>query len=90
MTLHIERSAQFKRDYKRIERQGAELDKLRKLILRLATAEPLDQRYRDHALQGNWRGFRECHIEPDWLLIYKIEGDTLRLSRTGSHSELFG
>lgn len=90
MALQIERSAQFKRDYKRISRQGADLDKLRQLILQLAATEPLEQRYRDYALLGNWRGYRECHIEPDWLLIYKIEGDTLRLSRTGSHSELFG
>ena len=56
----------------------------------LATEEALDPRYRDHPLQGNWRGYRECHIEPDWLLIYNVENDTLRLGRTGSHSELFG
>lgn len=90
MTLHIERSSQFKRDYKRVKRQGADLDKLLHIIRRLAADEPLDPQQRDHLLQGNWRGYRECHIEPDWLLIYKIEDETLRLSRTGSHSELFG
>lgn len=73
MTLHIERSSQFKRDYKRVKRQGAEISKLLAVLQQLAAQEPLPSRYRDHALQGNWRGYRECHIEPDWLLIYKVE-----------------
>lgn len=90
MTLHVERSSQFKRDYKRLKRQSADLDKLLAVIRQLATEEALEPRYRDHPLQGNWRGYRECHIEPDWLLIYNVENDTLRLGRTGSHSELFG
>jgi mRNA interferase YafQ len=51
---------------------------------------PLDERFRDHALIGDWKGFRECHIQPDWLLIYRIEGDELQLARTGSHAQLFG
>lgn len=88
--LKLEHSSQFKRDYKRIKRQGADLNKLLVVIRQLSTEDVLEQRYRDHALQGNWRGYRECHIEPDWLLIYKIEGALLRLGRTGSHSELFG
>lgn len=90
MALQLERSAQFKRDYKRIKRQGADLNKLLSVIGQLVAEDPLDQRYLDHVLRGNWRGYRECHIEPDWLLIYKVEGQTLRLSRTGSHSDLFG
>lgn len=90
MALQVERSSQFKRDYKRVKRQGVDLEKLIFVIRQLAAEESLDQRYRDHPLQGNWRGYRECHVEPDRLLIYKIEDDTLRLSRTGSHSELFG
>lgn len=90
MTLQIERSSQFKRDYKRMKRQGAELSKLIDVIGKLANEEVLDRRYLDHELKGNWRGYRECHLEPDWLLIYKVEGDTVRLSRTGSHSDLFG
>ena len=90
MALQIERSSQFKRDYKRMKRQGADLTKLMDVIQQLATGEPLEQRYLDHRLQGNWRGYRECHIEPDWLLIYKTEDNILRLGRTGSHSDLFG
>ncbi len=66
------------------------MDKLLNVIRRLADNEQLEQNLRDHALHSNWRGYRECHIEPDWLLIYKIEEDILRLSRTGSHSTLFG
>jgi mRNA interferase YafQ len=90
VALQIERSSQFKRDYKRMKRQGADLTKLMDVIQQLATGEPLEQRYLDHRLQGNWRGYRECHIEPDWLLIYKTEDNILRLGRTGSHSDLFG
>lgn len=90
MGFHIERSSQFKRDYKRMKRQGADLEKLIVVIRQLADGRQLEERLRDHALHGNWRGYRECHLEPDWLLIYKIEDDVLRLSRTGSHSALFG
>jgi mRNA interferase YafQ len=90
VALTIERSSQFKRDYKRLQRQGASLDKLLDVIGQLADGETLDRRYLDHLLTGNWRSYRECHIEPDWLLIYKIEDGTLMLARTGSHSDLFG
>jgi len=90
VTLQIQRSSQFKRDYKRLKKQGADLSKLIDVIRKLANEEVLDRRYLDHELKGNWRCYRECHLEPDWLLIYKFAGDTLRLSRTGSHSDLFG
>lgn len=90
MTLQIERSSQFKKDYKRLKRQGADIDKLLDVLNRLIAEESLDRRYLDHELKGNWRGYRECHIEPDWLLIYTVDGETLRLARTGSHSDLFG
>ena len=90
MALQIERSSQFKRDYKRMKRQGADLNQLLAVIRQLVNMEQLEQRLHDHALQGNWRGYRECHIEPDWLLIYKVDGNVLRLGRTGSHSTLFG
>lgn len=90
MSLAIERSSQFKRDYKRLKRQGASLSKLLNVIEQLVDEKALDQRYLDHALKGNWRGYRECHLEPDWLLIYRVEGDLLELARTGSHSDLFG
>lgn len=90
----IDRSLAFKRDYKR-EAKGqhrATLDKMLKLILvARATHQPLKARYRDHELSGEWAGYRECHVKPNLLLIYrKSDADTLRLARLGSHSELFG
>ena len=70
-------------------KRGKDLSKLRELILLLIGDRPLPPRYKDHALDGGWKDFRDCHIEPDWLLIYKIEGDDLYLVRTGTHSDLF-
>ena len=90
----IERSSAFKRDFKRAlnGRYRATLDStLRALLLDLATDQPLAARYRDHELIGDWAGYRECHVKPDLLLIYrKPDAQTLRLARLGSHSELFG
>ena len=65
--------------------------KLKKKDYKLANGEKLDPKYNDHSLSGNWAGFRECHIQPDWLLIYRIDDDVLvlTLSRTGTHSDLF-
>jgi mRNA interferase YafQ len=83
------RGAQFRRDVKLAERRGKDLSKLRELILLLAEGQPLPPRYRDHSLAGEWKHFRDCHIESDWLLIYRIEGDDLYLVRTGTHSDLF-
>jgi mRNA interferase YafQ len=90
----IERSSAFKRDYKR-ESKGqhrATLDgDLVPILTALANGEPLENRHRDHELSGDWNGYRECHMRPDLLLIYKKSGaDVLRLARLGSHSELFG
>lgn len=90
----IERSSAFKRDYKR-EAKGAHrtsLDEvLKSVLLALAADQPLEARYRDHDLSGDWAGYRECHLKPDLLLIYrKSDSDMLRLARLGSHSELFG
>ncbi|MDN5869174.1 MAG: type II toxin-antitoxin system YafQ family toxin [Nitrococcus sp.] len=92
--LTIERSSAFKRDYKR-ETKGphrAELDEGLVPVLRaLAANRPLADRYRDHALKGSWAGYRECHIKPDLLLIYRrSDANTLRLARLGSHGTLFG
>ncbi len=87
--MNILYTTQFKKDYKRIKRQNKDLDKLRYVINRLASGEELETRYRDHTLSGRWSGHRDCHIEPDWLLIYMVQGDNLHLERTGSHSELF-
>lgn len=80
---------QFRRDVKLAERRGKDLAKLRELILLLAEEKPLPPRYRDHALSGEWKHHRDSHIEPDWLLLYKIDGNDLYLVRTGSHSDLF-
>lgn len=90
----IDRASSFKRDYKR-ESKGqhrATLDAgLRPVLLALVTDQPLEPKYRDHELIGDWGGYRECHIKPDLLLIYrKSEADVLRLARLGSHSQLFG
>jgi len=83
------RGAQFRRDAKLAERRGKDLSKLRQLILLLAEGQPLPPRYKDHPLSGDWKHFRDCHLESDWLLIYKIEGDDVYLVRTGTHSDLF-
>jgi len=82
-------SGRFKRDVKRVGRRGKDMEKLRIVLLLLINGEPLPSSYRDHALQGNWKGFRDLHIEPDWLLLYRVEGDELQLARTGTHADLF-
>ena len=90
----IDRSTAFKRDYKRESkgRHRATLDAdLMTILVALAEDQPPDSRYRDHDLSGDWAGYRECHVKPDLLLIYrKPDADTLRLARLGSQSELFG
>lgn len=82
-------TSQFRKDYKRAIKRGKDIAKLDDIIRKLARGEPLDIRHRDHALVGNWASFRECHIEPDWLLIYRIEPDVLvlTLARTGTHGD---
>lgn len=89
----IDRASSCRRDYKR-EAKGLHrttLDsELQPVLVALATDNSLDARYRDHDLSGDWAGYRECHVKPDLLLIYrKSDADTLRLARLGSHSELF-
>lgn len=85
----LSQTSQFKKDVKRMRKRGADLDKLKKIIQQLLSGEELDERHRDHALSGNWSGRRDCHIQPDWLLIYRRDAEELRLERTGSHSDLF-
>lgn len=82
----------FKKDYKQAMKRGLKVELLDNIIVMLANGETLPEKNRDHALTGNWVGFRECHIQPDWLLIYRIENDVLvlTLTRTGTHSDLFG
>jgi mRNA interferase YafQ len=85
----IIRTIQFKRDVKRAEKRGKDMTKLRDLILLLAGETPLPVRYKDYPLSGEWKHHRDCHIEPDWLLLYKIDDNDLYLVRTGSHADLF-
>ncbi|MEQ1976659.1 type II toxin-antitoxin system YafQ family toxin [Xenorhabdus sp. SGI240] len=90
----IERSMAFKRDYKRESKGQYRIgldDTLVPVLIALANDEPLERRHRDHELDGNWSGYRECHVKPDLLLIYqKPDSETLHLVRLGSHSQLFG
>lgn len=83
------RSSQFKRDVRRATARGKDLRKLRALLASLIEQESLAAQYRDHPLRGIWRGYREVHLEPDWLVIYRIKSDELHLVRTGTHSDLF-
>ena len=91
MKYRIEETARFKRDFKWMLKQRRNIERLRRVVSLLADGEKLPAQYSDHILQGDYVGFRECHVEPDWLLVYKIQDDVLALTlqRTGSHSELF-
>jgi mRNA interferase YafQ len=80
----------FERDLRRVRRQGKDLDKLEVIVDLLQSGKLLPPRCRVHPLRGEWEGFWDCHVEPDWLLLYKLQPDKLILVRTGSHSELFG
>ena len=88
----VKYTTQFRKDFKLAIKRGLKIKLLEDVIASLAAGEPLDEKYRDHALSGNWTGFRECHVLPDWLLIYRVENDVLvlTLTRTGTHSDLFG
>ena len=83
-------SNQFKRDLKLAKKRGYNIENLREVVRKLANGEELEAKYRDHVMTGNYIGFRECHIAPDWLLIYRIDGNVLELylSRTGTHADL--
>lgn len=89
--LDIVPSNQFKKDLKLAKKRGFEIEKLRDVIDTLAMQQKLQEKYRDHRLTGEYREFRECHIEPDWLLVYRINENELELFlfRTGTHSDLF-
>ncbi len=85
-------TSQFKKDYKLAIKRGLKIDLLDNVVRTLAAGEELPEKNKDHALTGNWLGHRECHILPDWLLIYRIEDNVLvlTLARTGTHSDLLG
>ena len=91
MKYTIRPTSRFQKDLKRVAKRGYNTDLLTAVIKKLANGEPLAQKHRDHALTGDYAGCRECHITPDWLLIYEISDDTLLLylTRTGTHSDLF-
>lgn len=84
------RSGQFKRDVKAAEKRGKNMEKLRELLVLLIEGKPLPPEYLDHPLKGGWKGYRDSHIEPDWLLIYRVTDDNLHLVRTGAHADIFG
>ena len=89
--LELKKTTQFRKDLKRIIKRRLNIDLLDEIIQTLREQKPLDPKHRDHALIGDYAGFRECHIQPDWLLIYLIDVKNLILttSRTGTHSDLF-
>lgn len=91
--MKIERTSQFLKDYKRLKKKHRDMTKLRTVIDLIVEGdtETLSRRYKNHHLQGQYKSYQECHIEPDWLLIYKIDNKkvTLILTRTGSHDDLF-
>lgn len=88
---NIKPTSKFQKDLKRIQKRGFDLSLLTAVIKKLAAGESLPEKNRDHSLSGNFSGCRECHITPDWLLIYELDGDNLflYLTRTGIHSDLF-
>lgn len=90
--LTIKYQASFKKDYKRIKKRGYDIRLLEQIIEKLASGQPLAPKHHDHPLTGDWVGFRECHITPDWLLIYYIDDRELILflTRTGTHTDLLG
>lgn len=83
------RTSQFKRDVKRVKKRDKDMSKLRTLVTLLMEQSPLPDAYQDHPLRGNWNGYRDAHIEPDWLLLYRVVGNELQLARTGSHADIF-
>lgn len=89
--LTVKPTTQFKKDYKLAMKRGLKISLLESIVALLAIGEPLPDKNKDHALSGDWTGHRECHIQPDWLLIYRVEESVLvlTLTRTGTHADLF-
>jgi len=90
MALSLLTTTAFERDLRRVRKQGKDLDKLEAIVNLLQAQEQLPSRCRPHPLRGNWAGHWDCHVESDWLLLYKVTERALILVRTGSHAELFG
>jgi mRNA interferase YafQ len=89
MPLALVTTTAFEKDLKRVKKQGKDLDKLENVVSLLQSGQPLPIRCRSHPLRGNWAGHWDCHVEPDWLLLYRVTETQLILVRTGSHAELF-
>lgn len=85
----VDTSTKFEKDLSRLRRRGKNLDKLEIIVEKLRVDKDIPEKCRPHILSGDWDGFWELHIEPDWLLIYEIDDDTIYLARTGTHSDLF-
>jgi len=82
-------TTQFERDLRLLQRRGKDIEKLKQVLAALINEETLAERYRDHPLKGTYKNRRECHLEPDWLLIYKLNDAEIIFERTGRHSDLF-
>jgi mRNA interferase YafQ len=89
MALALLTTTAFEKDLRRVEKQGKDLDKLEEVVDLLQAQQPLPPRCRPHALRGAWAGHRDCHVQPDWVLLYRMTETALILVRTGSHAELF-
>ena len=87
--MNVAKRRQFKKEVKRMRKRGKDLEKIKAVIDLLVAGEPLPPKHHDHKLEGNWIGRRDCHIEPDWILICKLTEDELLLERTVTHSDLF-
>ncbi|MEI7865447.1 MAG: type II toxin-antitoxin system YafQ family toxin [Chthoniobacterales bacterium] len=87
--MSLAQTKQFKKDVKLMQKRGKDLGKIKAVIDLLVAEEPLPPKNRDHQLSGNWIGRRDCHIGPDWILIYRLTEQELLLERTGTHSDLF-
>ncbi|MFC1461796.1 type II toxin-antitoxin system YafQ family toxin [Verrucomicrobiota bacterium] len=85
----VSQTTQFAKDVKRMRKRGKDLKRLKAVVSDLATGNTLDPKLRDHRLSGRWLHCQDCHIEPDWVLIYSTDAHSLRLERTGTHSDLF-
>lgn len=86
---NIFQTSQFRKDFKKLKKRGKDIEKLKSVVKVISAGEPLEERHHDHPLSGKWTGSRDCHVEPDWILIYRVDGDCLYLERTGGHSDLF-
>lgn len=87
--LSLRYTTAFKKDYKRLQKRGYDMAKLRRVLEQLAKGEPAEEQSQDHSLRGKYAGARDCHVQTDWVLIYVVVGEELRLLRTGTHADLF-